>query len=363
MAFCLPRVQGRGAGLGNELITWGKAYLASRALGLRLLHPAWGLNPRGYAGCFGTSRIDWVGYRALTALLPTVRFNEEDYRRTGESDFGLAVRNWAQTSGVSRRTAFVLQVEGMWGGYYAIRHAKHFILSQLMSCGDALGALLTLQRRLRDDCLHVAVHVRRGDFRPADPKASYQGVFNRAIPGSWFNSTCRQLRAAFGAHVQFILLADSTNPDVAALAESLGAIVPTPSPCPGGDLLNMTAADLLICSVSSFSLWGVVLSGAPYIWYRPQLSEQDGLLSIWGHEPTQQTGDSVSDRNRRWVSETEQDSVLPRGIALDDEDELPAHVLEYLRLRLMMKRPETDLVHYGVIPSRVRSRPANAQGA
>jgi hypothetical protein len=357
-------VEGRGAGLGNELITWSKAYLASRALGLRLLHPAWGLNPRGYAACFGTSRFDWAGYRALTAVLPTVRFREDDYRRTRESDFGLAVKSWAASTGLSRRIAFVLRVEGMWGGYHAVRRAKHFILAQLMKCGDALDAVLALQQTLRDDCLHVALHVRGGDFQPAGPAQGYQSVFNRAIPNAWFETTCRRLRAEFGTRVQFILLTDSTSPEVAALAHSLGAVTPPPSPCPGADLLTLSGADLLICSISSFSLWGAVLSDAPYLWYRPQLSRQDGLLSIWGHEAAQLLDDSVGMRNRCLVGgAAEPESISPRGVAVDDDGDLPEHLLTYLRLRLAMKRPETDLVHYGVIPAYLRNVQIGAEGA
>ena len=59
LQYALPMATGRGAGLGNELIPWGKAYIASRVLGIPALHPAWGLNTRRYWEYFGTSRIDW----------------------------------------------------------------------------------------------------------------------------------------------------------------------------------------------------------------------------------------------------------------------------------------------------------------
>ncbi|HEV7814426.1 MAG TPA: hypothetical protein VGP06_04910, partial [Janthinobacterium sp.] len=92
MRICIPEISGRrGAGLGNELFPWAKAFLASQALGSRMAHPAWGLNPRNYRRDFGTARLDWLQHALLRQALPAVRFDEAAYLSTGKEDYQDAV--------------------------------------------------------------------------------------------------------------------------------------------------------------------------------------------------------------------------------------------------------------------------------
>ena len=72
LRYCLPRVRKRGYGLGNELIPWARAFIASELLGARLLPPAFGLNRRGYWRHFRTLPDDWIYHRALQKILPVV---------------------------------------------------------------------------------------------------------------------------------------------------------------------------------------------------------------------------------------------------------------------------------------------------
>src|SRR5271169_3638420 len=101
MKFCFPKWIGpRHAGLGNELLPWAKAFIASAELKLRLLHPAWGLNDRRYYEYFGTSTLDWVGYAALRMLLPCYTFSEADYLATGERDYDRAIALYSDKMGL-----------------------------------------------------------------------------------------------------------------------------------------------------------------------------------------------------------------------------------------------------------------------
>jgi hypothetical protein len=85
------RVVGRGAGLGNELIPWAKAFIASQELNAHLMYPAWGLNKREYRKYFETSRIDWLFPMVLQKLLPTYTLTEFEYRESGKFESPLTL--------------------------------------------------------------------------------------------------------------------------------------------------------------------------------------------------------------------------------------------------------------------------------
>ena len=66
-----------GAGLGNELIVLAKAYLASCALGFRLVRPSWMLNGRGYWRYFYRTPIGGLGGELARRMIPTLIFDDD----------------------------------------------------------------------------------------------------------------------------------------------------------------------------------------------------------------------------------------------------------------------------------------------
>src|SRR5580693_3074408 len=118
MKLCIPKLTtSRGEGLGNEIIPWAKAFLASRVLSARLAHPAWGRNARGYWRNFGTSRYDWWIYRPLLETGIGHEFTEQDYYRHGGRSYAEAIRSWATARGLDRKQHFIVWSSGMWGGF------------------------------------------------------------------------------------------------------------------------------------------------------------------------------------------------------------------------------------------------------
>src|ERR1051326_5108383 len=105
MKVCFPMWIGRRhQGLGNELIPWAKAFIASEELNIKFLPPALGLNDRRYHEYFGTSRFDWIYYAILKKILPCYVFTEEEYNATGEKDFARAIRVYADKKGLANRS-------------------------------------------------------------------------------------------------------------------------------------------------------------------------------------------------------------------------------------------------------------------
>ena len=135
----------RGEGLGNEIVSWAKGFIASQVLHAHLVGPSWGINKRRYYRNFGTSRLDIVLEEVLTKL-PHHAFTERDYHATGEIDFGNALQSWAHERGMTDKSSFIVTVDGMYGGYPAIRRARSFLWEKLL--GSRGRADQYLQRQL-----------------------------------------------------------------------------------------------------------------------------------------------------------------------------------------------------------------------
>lgn len=340
IGFSLPRPVGRGAGLGNEVIPWGKAFIGAQELGLRCLHPAWGANSRGYAHEFGTTRLDWIGYRLLR-VLPTVTISDELVETTGARfDYQTAIRVLAENENWKRRGPLVLQHQSMAGGYLSISSARHFLQAQTIFTPAAVASAYSEHRQ--SHALRVVLHVRAGDFSAGNDDPS-PGEFNVSIPIDWYRQVAKAIRASFDGAIEMHVLSDTESPELAALRRSVGASARVVRSSLG-DLEFMAHADLLVCSISSFSLLAAFLSNSPYIWFGPHLGERSGWLSIWGHEDLQTDGPTQT--NSQYF-ETE---PWGRGFAIGWSDEnLPRELSSLLVTRYQLTDCRRDLLYYGVI--------------
>lgn len=353
LRFSLPRVNGRGAGLGNELIPWARSFLAAQVIGAQALPPAFGFNARRYWRHFGTPRYDWTLHKAMEYLLPVVEFGEDEYLHHGGGDVVEALRSFAETEKLFSRRAFVLVTEGMWGGYGHVAAARDFILSTLYQSRFAARNLLHISRRLVPGKPVIGMHVRLGDF--SDPPASvelYRGRFNCSLPIAWYCNIARSIRAQLGDAVQFLVVSDGTREQLQPLLDVVPAVTTSDLPdsdC--SDLLALVKTDLLVCSVSSYSSIAAFLSDAPYLWFEPNLQVHDeGVYSIWGHELGQQSVDSPTRRAIQF-RQAPHGNLPGRGTPVGMQGNVPDFVLDEVMRRCARNNPLTDLVRYGVVPA------------
>lgn len=350
--WCLPAVQRRGAGLGNELIPWARSFLAAQVIGARSLPPAFGMNTRRYWRHFGTPRYDWIAHRALQSALPIIHFGEADYLRHGGGNVADAFRYFADTHHLHRRTAYVVVTEGMWGGYRHIAAARQFITATLYQSRFAPANLLRLAQRLDQQKLIVAMHIRLGDFSAAvSDHDAYRGKFNRALPLDWYRNIAYSIIDTLGDQVQFLIISDGSTEQLKTLTDGLPTVSTSDiadSDC--SDLLALAEADLLVCSVSSFSSMAAFLSTAPYLWFEPNLQRHDGrAYSIWGHEPAQQCSDSATQQAIGKMA-GEGAHVSGRGVPVAIDGVVPAELLHRLMTQKAHRLLDSDLVQYGVVP-------------
>jgi len=334
-------------GLANELTVIAKAHLAARALGIPMVRPTWGWNRRPYWRYFSYSRLDIVWPELATRIRRVVTFTEADYRATGVLDYGAAVASWARDRElVGTRTAIVN--EGMWGGKVAVEEAREFVRAFMRCSRWTSSNIESFRRRRTPGRRLVAVHVRLGDFAaPVDPR-EYRHAWNVALPLEWYRHVCRELRAVLD-DVDFLVLSD--DPAAAApLVSEFDALTTTDRRRTDiSDLLLLSSADVIVCSISSFSLVAAWLGEGRYVWPREQMDEQGAWLSLWGHQPAQKDG--LTAQNRSALAAMGDARPHGRGVAVAWGSPLPVEFVDDLRAHRRCADRRADLIYYGVIPA------------
>lgn len=337
--YSIALVRNRGYGLGNEMIPWARALLAAQLLDAKFLPPAFGLNRRRYWRHFGTPRYDWLRNRTLPHLLPRVDFTEADWRAHGGGDVLAALRGFAAEHRLLERSLYVFTTTGMWGGYLHIEAARTQMRAILQTSRYAARNLVSLAGRLDRSRITVGMHVRFGDFRPAEGVSDYRGVWNTALPMDWYVNVAQELRRAFGGEAQFLVVSDGSAAQLRPLLASVPCITTADIPdsdC--SDLLALADADVLVCSISSYSQWAAFLSEAPYLWFAPSLQVHPGERgSIWGGSFPE-------------AEAVVAPGMLPRGLPVDLSGALPSALPDLVQRRRAFLRPETDLVRGGLAP-------------
>ena len=237
--------------------------------------------------------------------------------------------------------------EGMWGGFAAVDAARTFVRRYLSTSRGAARNIQVLRSRLRPHVLLVGVHVRAGDFTPAASATQYDGGWNDALPMDWYLGVCGALRKLLGDRVQFLVLGGDPGGPSGTIARELGALTTSRERYTDvSDLVLLSTSDLLVCSVSAFSLAAAWLSDSPYLWPRAQLHDENGWLSIWGAEAAQSTG--LTKTNRLSLAGA---AELPpaRGMPIGWDGSLPASLEQALSAPRGAWDKRSDLIYYGVV--------------
>lgn len=332
----------RGAGFGNEVISWGKAFIGAQELGLQTLHPAWSMNQRPYRQDFGTSRLDWPAHQILRRSFRTITVDTA--LAATHDDYADVMRDLTVQVQRKRGPIAVVHASGMSGGYYGIRRARDFLRTAVISPTHVASDMYKIRRHLAPEKLIIALHIRAGDFAE-NSDGPRPGQFNTMLPIDWYAATGKTLRAAFRGNIEFVIFTDDdTNPGIVSLAQELQSV---PLPARERPLLSdihaMASADLLVCSVSSLSMFAAFISEKPYIWFGPHLGRSDGLRSIWGHEDAQSGGLTAAN-----AAAFDQDPLVTRGTPVMQDGILSDGLLASLDHALALKSQSHDLIMYGV---------------
>jgi hypothetical protein len=348
--FSMPLLHSlRGGGLANEAIPWAKAFIGAEELGLRALHPPWGLNPRGYRRDFGTAPTDVVVHRALRAALPTIRITHDMVLETGETDYARAMRALAPELRIPRGRPVLVTHETMRGGWTAVRRARDFLRASFLRPRHVASDLYAVQEELHPEALTIGVHLRFGDFVRSASGPS-PGIYNETLPDQWYESVVGALLDAFPGRARALLVTDDPHaPVIRRLLERPDVCLPPERSRPLlSDLLALAGADVIVCSVSAFSQLAAFLSESPYVWFAGHLNDHGGWHSIWGHEEDERHPAAVTARSLADADE-DRDPVFGRGFAAAMAEPIAPELVDILERRLVLKRHARDLLYSGVV--------------
>jgi hypothetical protein len=347
----IPSVVGRGAGLGNELVSWGKAYIAGQVLGIPAFPPAWSLNKRGYRYYFGSSYVDWPRNEILKKILPLYKLTEADYLSEPSKDLSKAIVNFAEKNRLGEKHNYIFEISGMWGGLECIAKAKSFLYAQLLNARHSTENLYAFEKKISADPIRVGFHLRRGDFSSPAVGEDFKNKFNIAIPMEWYIGIARTLKKRLSSNVVFVISSDATADELQPfLQEFDNCLFPEDEHRDISDMLILSNCDLIVCSVSSYSMFAVFFSKARYIWFKPNLTKNSGFWSIWGSEDTQQLDGSPTITATNLVATLDpQQQSTGRGVPVGWDGHVPDELIADLTNRNTSLRRETDLLRYGVL--------------
>ncbi|MFE4834880.1 hypothetical protein ACFRAU_09365 [Arthrobacter sp. NPDC056691] len=320
-----------------------KAWLAAHALGHTYVEMPWALNPRGYRSELGAPRTDWISYTALARFSRPVRVSQQAYVESGIVDYGEFIRDFVSDDGIAHQKSLIHD-SGMAGGYAGIVGAREFLWKRLIATEVGMGSVSRINlQRIRYQKITVGVHIRAGDF---DDQRPLPGTFNNRIPLDWYTDAVDFLSNTLGDDVHFFFV---TEPDALTLVSDwrsrLGVLNSTI--CCGTateDLGVLASTDLLICSVSSFSLLAAFLGDSEYMWYADHLTVEDGSAFIWSdaHSVAFSKSRPRNDRYHLGIAGL-------RGLPFPGAREHRDDTLARLRSNLAARHAESNLIFYGAI--------------
>lgn len=276
----------RGEGLGNELIPAAKSYLCAKSLGATQIPHGWGLNPRGYRHLFGTAVFDVIPPRLASVVLPHREITQADWLSERTEDYGeLCARVLKKRPFPSWAPVGTLIHADMWGGYALIDPARHWIQSVLLSAVGAADRMNAFHRNTAGATFKIGIHVRRGDFDAM--QGDIQGKYSIAIPIEWYRSVLSHVLPILPNNSAVCVFSDSPINVGELLPSNMHGIQAWQPAFPGhdtADLLALASCDLILCSVSAYSIMAAWLARKPYVWLRDQMHEKAGRFSIWGKE-------------------------------------------------------------------------------
>lgn len=337
------QVSRRGAGLGNEIFPWAKAIIGAEITGARVVEPSWRTSRYAFGDGLRGSVAETATHVRASTLSRRTEFRSSDYLSSPHIDYRQALQSAISDGVVSRGATSLVHSSGMHGGYLGIYSAREQLRARLFSDADAARAIAAVSAA-RKVAVTVGVHVRRGDFASTGGLAP--GAFNVATPAGWFASLVDSLGQQLSTPVQVVIASDSPSATFVGTQGSAGPPAMRPGRSPLADLGALSACDIVLPSISSFSMLSLFLGDSLYAWPTEHLHRIGDHLSIWGSE-SHGWGAKATAANARSEKRA---AGPPRGVAMSEGDTWPAHVIEQLNSRQPPKYELTnDLIYYGVV--------------
>ena len=263
-------------GFGNEFVKVAKLLVCRKALGIPIAGVYWrspyrAAIPRSL--CYASRVLRAVRRAGDRLYFKQIEFGRAEHLATGRLPVEEALACFLKNQGLLPQDRALLEFTGFDPGIETIENHGSFLCEELRSV-PATGEMLQARiRTFAPGMLHVGVHIRRGDFRPALPLGTpWPGdKWNIQVPLEWYEQACAQMAAAFPGRVQFVVATNGQDPEVETFCRKremllLRSLEHRASP-DVADMLALAACDLLVSSPSWFSGWAAILNPKPWLWY------------------------------------------------------------------------------------------------
>ncbi|QGR74829.1 alpha-1,2-fucosyltransferase [Acinetobacter lwoffii] len=230
-----------GAGLGNLLFPWARAEVLAKHYNGYMISPTWRnlkLGPILRRENDFRTYGDIFKHRSLKKIIEdfNVKFKFRN-QHIKEVDFLISPQN-----------GFV-EVEGM-GNYFAdIQTEKEYLKNRLVE--------ISLNPPI-ENIGGIAMHIRMGDFQEIKEEKYSR---NSRVALEWFIEEAKRLRSVLGQK-KITIFTDDTSGKVREAFKVIENVEFAPPATAIQDILKLATAEHIVCSNSTFSLWGVFLSDA-----------------------------------------------------------------------------------------------------
>ena len=272
-----------GAGFGNCLFAYFHAVILAEKEGRRLIAPAWRSLP---------INRKLRGDGSIRRYHDMVRAHPDELRGPAKAAALTALLPFADIQGIapgalphgSKRPLIVVHSTGFtFEGLHPHRDRLRRRLLDIMKRPPAQPPCWGAER-------HIAVHVRLGDFDPADPALLDSGeTGNLRLPIAWYGRVIERLRT-LRPDLPIRLYSDGQDTELASLLATDG-VTRSQSSDDINDLVAMAGASVLVGSHSTFSRWAAFLGNMPVIW-RAQRVRKDSPVDP--QVRSQHIGDDMS---------------------------------------------------------------------
>lgn len=246
-------LRSQGAGLGNLLFPYARAVLYSQASDTELLMPTWRnikLGPyirrepdkRTYGELFRHRTLQDIAKIAKARFLKTTKtVSEEDFL----------------AGNLPNAASSLVIVSGQKNNF-----------QPLMGYEDILREAFLSMLRVPPPQHHgeIAIHVRMGDFSAATTDYAR----NSRLPLDWYIEEIERVRVETGLKSVSVFTDDGTGEAAAFFAGIDNTSVVSPINA-ATDMIHMSNHKHIVCSNSTFSLWGAFLSKGSFSTRSPEL--------------------------------------------------------------------------------------------
>ena len=348
----------RPAGIGNEIFNYSKSQIANKAIPGIIHFPKHRMGIHVLPKQFSHTSDATYHLRLILARIKgeLLVIDQKVYFETAKKiqkwDYRDVIIELVKTYPKKRH---FLHSSKMAGGYLSIKSFRKSISEMFVNQTSVLETKFSVAMHVRGAVEYKTKFYRRNreDFSSSMTQIS-PGVFNLETPISFYLDVIDHFsKSELEKNYDFKIVTNlkTTHPKIAKIIDILQSLKLNYTVVEGDQvdgLAEIATANLIVPSISSYSLLAIFISDSQFLWPAHHLHGFDHFLSIWGYESEQISRGPTS--NNRSLAKNDE-NLKPeniRGLPFPFSREVDLN--KWLASKDQEFPPHTDLIYYGVVP-------------